>query len=96
MSELRQRIDLWLFRARFTKTRAEAARLVTEGGVRLMHDGAARRIEKPSAEVMVGDALVFSMRGALRAVRVDGLGERRGPPAEARTLYSELDAEGLA
>ena len=30
----RQRIDLWLFRARFAKTRAAAARLVSEGGVR--------------------------------------------------------------
>lgn len=38
MSE-RQRIDVWLFRARFAKTRAAAGRLVSEGGLRLVRDG---------------------------------------------------------
>ena len=61
----RQRIDVWLFRARFAKTRAAAARLITEGGVRIVHDGAPRRLEKPSVEVAVGDALVFPRRGKL-------------------------------
>ena len=50
MSE-RQRIDIWLFRARFMKTRAAATRLVSEGGVRIVHDGVPRRLEKPSVEV---------------------------------------------
>src|SRR5690606_17188015 len=35
----RQRIDVWLFRARFAKTRAAAARLVGEGGVRVVREG---------------------------------------------------------
>jgi hypothetical protein len=30
--------------------------------------------------------------GRLIAVTVEGLGERRGPPAEARSLYSTLEA----
>jgi ribosome-associated heat shock protein Hsp15 len=92
----RQRIDVWLVRARFCKTRAAAARLITEGGVRLEHNGQPRRIEKPSVEVAAGDVLVLPLRGALRAIRVDALAERRGPAAEARQLYSELDAERLA
>jgi ribosome-associated heat shock protein Hsp15 len=91
-----QRIDVWLFRARFAKTRAAAARLVTEGGVRIVHDGVPRRLEKPSVEVAPGDALVFQQRGRLVVVRVNALSARRGPAAEARTLYSELDAEVLA
>lgn len=95
MSE-RQRIDVWLFRARLAKTRAAAARLIAEGGVRLVHDGVPRRLEKASAEVVPGDALMFSQRGRLIAIRVKALGVRRGPPAEARMLYSELDAESLA
>ncbi|MEZ5957746.1 MAG: S4 domain-containing protein [Hyphomonadaceae bacterium] len=95
MSE-RQRIDVWLFRARFLKTRAAAARLITEGGVRLVHEGMPRRLEKPSVEVAVGDTLVFSQRGKLIAIEVKALGPRRGPPAEARALFSELDAEKLA
>jgi ribosome-associated heat shock protein Hsp15 len=92
----RQRIDVWLFRARFAKTRAEAARLISEGGVRLVHDGVPRRLEKPSVEVQVGDALMFPQRAKLIAIKVVALGARRGPPAEARSLYSELDAEALA
>ncbi len=95
MSE-KQRIDVWLFRARFAKTRAAAARLITEGGVRIVHDGVARRLEKPSVEVVAGDALLLPQRGRLVALRIEGLGVRRGPAAEARTLYSELDAESLA
>jgi len=92
----RQRIDVWLVRARLAKTRAAAARLVSEGGVRLVHNGQPRRLEKASAEVEVGDVLMFPQRGALRAVRVSLLPRRRGPAAEARLLYSELDAEGVA
>ncbi len=95
MSE-RQRIDVWLFRARFAKTRAAAARLVTEGGIRLVHDGVPRRIEKPSVEVAAGDTLVFAQRDKLVVIKVDALGVRRGPSTEARTLYSELDAETFA
>lgn len=91
-----QRIDVWLFRARFVKTRAAAARLISEGGARIVHDGVARRLEKPSVDVRIGDELLFPMRGKLVAVRIEGLGPRRGPPAEARLLYSELDAESLA
>lgn len=92
----KQRIDVWLFRARFAKTRAEAARLIGEGGARIVHDGVARRLEKPSVEVTAGDALLFQHRGKLVAIRIEGLGHRRGPPAEARLLYSELDADALA
>ncbi|MGD9979743.1 MAG: S4 domain-containing protein [Hyphomonadaceae bacterium] len=92
----RQRVDVWLFRARFAKTRAAAARLIAEGGVRLVHDGVPRRLEKPSAEVELGDALMLPQRGKLIAVRIDAIGARRGPAAEARLLYSELDAEALA
>ena len=95
MSE-RQRIDVWLFRARFAKTRAAAARLVTEGGVRLVHDGVPRRLEKASVEVDVGDTLMFTHQGNLIAINVKALGARRGPESEARSLYSELDADAFA
>ncbi|MGQ0531252.1 MAG: S4 domain-containing protein [Caulobacteraceae bacterium] len=92
----RQRIDIWLFRARFAKTRAAAAQLIAEGGMRIVHDGVPRRLEKSSIEVGPGDALLFPQRGKLVAIRVEALGPRRGPPAEARMLYRELDAETLA
>ncbi|MGE0596820.1 MAG: S4 domain-containing protein [Hyphomonadaceae bacterium] len=85
----RQRIDVWLFRARLAKTRAAAARLVAEGGVRLAHNGQARRLEKASVEVEAGDTLIMPVRGALRIIRVEALAARRGPAAEARALYAE-------
>ena len=96
MSGARQRIDVWLHRARFAKTRAAAARLVAEGGVRVVRDGASRVLDKASVEIAVGDALLLPRRGAVRTVLIEALGERRGPPAEARELYSELDADTLA
>jgi ribosome-associated heat shock protein Hsp15 len=93
---MRQRVDVWLFRARLVKTRSDAARLVTEGGVRLMHQGQTRRLEKPSVEVTPGDALMFAQSGALRAIKIEALPARRGPPDEARALYSDLDAGAVA
>jgi ribosome-associated heat shock protein Hsp15 len=86
----RQRVDVWLWRARFAKTRAGAIRLVSEGAVRLIRDGASRQLEKPSAEVAVGDGLIFPQGAKLRAVKVEALGARRGPAAEARMLYADL------
>jgi ribosome-associated heat shock protein Hsp15 len=96
VSDARQRVDLWLFRVRLAKTRAAAARLVTEGGVRLVHNGVTRLIDKPSVEVAAGDALLWPQEGKLVAVVVKGLGARRGPASEARALYGEVDAQTLA
>lgn len=93
MSEARQRVDVWLFRARLTKTRGAAARLVTEGGVRLAREGTSGQLDRPSAEVAPGDALTFLTGKVLRTIRVVGLGGRRGPAAEARGLYEMVDAQ---
>lgn len=94
MSETaRQRIDIWLFRARLCKTRADASRLISEGGVRLMHNGQPRRLEKPSVEVEPGDVLVLPGANGLRTIEVKGLGPRRGPAQEAKSLYREAPAE---
>ena len=90
MSEVRQRIDVWLFRARLARTRSAAARLVSEGGVRLLREGASRQIDRASVEIAPGDALTFRNGKALRTVRVRQLGSRRGPASEARTLYDDV------
>lgn len=91
MSE-RQRIDVWLYRARLAKSRAVASDMVNGGGVRLARDGCTRRLDKASATVVIGDVLVFALSGDVRMVKVGALGRRRGPPAEAKTLYRELAA----
>ena len=85
------RIDVWLWRARFAKTRALAAKLVEAGSIRLTHNGTQTRLDKPSRSVHVGDELVFALSGRLHALRIEALGDRRGPAEEARGLYQSLD-----
>jgi ribosomal 50S subunit-recycling heat shock protein len=84
------RADVWLWRARFFKTRTLAAKVCEEGRVRVTRAGVESRLDKPARTIRVGDALVFALGGRITAVRVEALGERRGPPAEARGLYSPL------
>ena len=90
MTEDSARVDVWLWRARFFKTRSMAARFVEDGRVRLTRLGQETRLEKSSRPVKIGDQLVFAVGGRLIAVQVEALGERRGPATEARTLYSAL------
>ncbi|MFZ0268213.1 RNA-binding S4 domain-containing protein [Caulobacter sp.] len=87
------RADVWLWRARFFKTRSLAGRFVEEGRIRLTRAGAESRVDKPSRGLRVGDGLVFAIGGRLIAVRVVGFGERRGPASEARELYEAVGSE---
>lgn len=93
MSETGCRIDVWLWRARFAKTRTLAAALVEKGAIRLTHNGQQVRLDKPSRTVHPGDRLVFALGGRLIDLEVTGLGERRGAAEEARALYA-LTVEG--
>ena len=86
------RIDIWLWRARFVKTRGLAADLVARGAVRLTHQGRETRLDKPSRCVHPGDVLTFVQAGRVTTLRVAALGERRGPPEEARALYALITA----
>ncbi|WP_428150405.1 RNA-binding S4 domain-containing protein [Brevundimonas sp.] len=90
MSDDSIRVDIWLWRARFAKTRGIAADLVERGAVRLTHHGKQTRLDKPSRCVHPGDDLTFALNGRVNSVRIQALGERRGPPAEARALYADL------
>ena len=84
------RADVWLWRARFFKTRSLSARFIEEGRVRLVRGEVPIRLDKASRPVRAGDGLVLALGGRLIAVKVENLGERRGPATEARELYSEL------
>ncbi|SES15494.1 heat shock protein Hsp15 [Tranquillimonas rosea] len=85
----RIRLDKWLYFARFFKTRALAAKVVTAGQVRVN----ATRVSKPSRSVGPGDVLTFPQARAVRVVRIRAAGERRGPAPEAQTLYEDLSPE---
>ena len=80
------RIDKWLWHARFFKTRSLASKQVGAGHVRLN----GQKISKPSQNVSLGDVLTFAQAKQIRVVRVDALGERRGPASEALELYTDL------
>jgi ribosome-associated heat shock protein Hsp15 len=84
------RVDVWLWRARFFKTRSLASRFVDEGRVRLHRDGGEVRLDKCSRNIRPGDGLVFAVGGRIVSVRIMAVGERRGPATEARGLYAEL------
>jgi ribosome-associated heat shock protein Hsp15 len=84
MREVALRLDLWLWYARFAKTRSLAARLCEAGAVMLNGNAAGK-----AASVRIGDRVSVPQGRMRRTVDVRGLGERRGPPAEARLLYEE-------
>jgi ribosome-associated heat shock protein Hsp15 len=90
------RADVWLWRARFFKTRALAAKAIEGGQIRVSTHGSSRVIEKPAAAIHAEDGLTIRLPGGregavLKTVRVLALGERRGPASEARLLYAELE-----
>ncbi len=80
------RLDKFLWFARIVKTRSLAQTLAEEGRLRL----AGRVVDRAHAPVRIGDVLSFAIHGKVRVIRVEALPKRRGPPAEARTLYSEV------
>ncbi len=84
-----QRVDRWLWFALFFKSRSQASRLCAAKRVRVNR----RRIDKAHALVRIGDVLTFPQGDRIRVVRVTALGSRRGPAADARTLFDDLDAE---
>lgn len=96
MSEESCRADVWLWRARFFKTRSMAAKAVDAGRMRLTRAGSESRLDKASRALKAGDQLVFALGGRVIAVRIEAFGERRGPPGEARMLYISLDGGGEA
>ncbi len=81
------RLDKFLWFARFVKTRSAAQGLAEEGRLRMN----GRVVSQAHAPVRVGNVLSFALHGRVRVVAVEGLPSRRGPPAEARALYREIE-----
>lgn len=82
----RQRIDKWLWHARFVRTRTDAASLVESGHVRLN----GQRCRTPGHAVRLGDVVTLALDRIVRVVEVAGFAERRGGSPEAKTTYSDL------
>lgn len=81
------RLDVWLWRARFFKTRGLSAKMCESGHVRLERFGAVTRVDKAAQAIKPGDRLIFALGARLIDIEVIDAGERRGPAPEAQTLY---------
>ncbi len=80
------RLDKWLFHARFYRTRQLAQTAIEAGRVRL--NGV--RIAKPGHAVKPGDVLTLGRGSQVMAVRIVALASRRGAAGEARNLYQVM------
>jgi len=80
------RMDMWLWAARFFKTRTLAKRACELG--RILSNGQAA---KAAREVRIGDMLRMSTEGGDFEVEVLLLSEVRGPASVAQTLYRETE-----
>lgn len=81
------RIDRWLWCARFSKTRSQAAAAINGGHVRIND-----RRAKPGSRVVPGDRLRIVREGQVFNIEVLAIPTRRGPASEARGCYLEDDA----
>src|SRR4051812_10977729 len=81
------RMDIWLWAARFYKTRALSKKACELG--RVLSGG---QLAKPAREVRVGDRLRVTTEAGEFEIDVLGLSEMRGPAAVAQTLYRETES----
>lgn len=84
------RLDLWLWAARFYKTRALAKHAIEAGKVLFAGQAA-----KPSRQVKLGENLEIHRGDERFEISVIGLSERRGPASVAQTLYDESEVSRL-
>lgn len=85
------RLDIWLWAARFFKTRALAKKAIEGGKIEL--DAAAA---KPASSVHVGGRMKISRGEERFEIDVLALSAARGPASVAQRLYSETEASRVA
>jgi len=81
-----QRLDKWLWCARFMRHRSDCAALVAQGSLRINR----QPTDKPHARLRVGDVITMPLHRAVRVIQVLALAPRRGPASTAATLYREI------
>jgi len=84
------RADIWLWAARFYKTRSLAKQMLVSGKIEI--DG---QSIKPSRQLRVGDTLSITRANELYVITVVALSEMRGPAIQAQALYSESETSRL-
>lgn len=81
------RVDKWLWHARFFKSRSLATAMVAAGRLRIDR----QPVSKAHTSVRPGSVLTFPQGDDIRVIEVLAIGKRRGPAAEARTLFNDLE-----
>jgi len=81
------RLDVWLYRTRFFKSRAGAAKAILGGKIRLTRHGKTQRMKKPHGLIRIGESVTFMRGKELMQAEMLAPGTRRGPAPEAQTLY---------
>lgn len=92
VSQNELRLDVWLWRARFYKSRALATRKVKDGKIRLERYGQTIRAFKPNTILRPGDRLTFMRGHELYHIEILAMGSRRGTTSEAQVLYQIVEA----
>ena len=85
------RVDVWLWAARFFKTRSLAKQAIVGGHIDVNGGGC-----KPAKMLHAGDRLQIARGEERLDVEVLALAERRGPASVAQGLYRETDASRAA
>lgn len=83
---MKQRLDQWLWHARFFKSRTLAKQAIESGRCRINRE----RVSKPGYCIKQGDVLTFPQGPHVRVIEVQAMAVRRGPASEARGLYTDL------
>ena len=81
-----QRLDKFLFYARFCKTLAVAAALVERGHLRINR----QVTEKPHARLRLGDVLTLPLTHRVVVIEVVAFANRRESAPLAQALYKEI------
>ena len=85
------RLDIWLWAARFFKTRALAKKAIEGGKVQLNQAPG-----KPAKSVRAGDKLNITRLEERFEVEVVAVGDQRGSAAVAQALYRETETSRAA
>tara|TARA_B100001175_G_C18905973_1_gene355559 strand:+ start:36 stop:329 length:294 start_codon:yes stop_codon:yes gene_type:complete len=81
------RIDKWLWRARFFKTRSLAARKISNGAVRVN----SCCVLKPSVKITIDDVLTLKKGKTVLVIKVVSLGQKREKYETAKKMYEDVE-----
>ena len=86
------RLDIWLWYARFYKSRSLSSKAILSGKLRVN----SIKIIKPASKVKINDVLTINHVNTVRIIQIQSIGARRGPASEAQALYKDLSEDVTA